>query len=162
MNPLTDSSRHWTRRALLGNAATGVGAAALGSMLRGDPDGCHFAPRAKRVIYLLQNGAPSHVDLFDHKPTLAKMHGTQIPDSVAAGARFSTMTGNQKARPCLQAIRPLRRRGQSGATVSDLLPYTASIADQLCFVKSMTTTQVNHAPAITCLLYTSPSPRDRG
>ena len=161
MNPLFENSRAWTRRALLGNAAAGLGGAALSALLRdgeGGHDGCHFAPRAKRVIYLLQNGAPSHVDLFDHKPTLQKMHGVQIPDSVAAGARFSTMTGNQKARPCLQAIRPLRPRGQSGATVSDLLPYTAAIADQLCFVKSMTTTQVNHAPAITFFLTGSERP----
>ncbi len=158
MNPLTEASRRWTRRALLGDAAVGLGATALGSLLHGDGVGRHFAPRAKRVIYLLQNGAPSHVDLFDHKPMLEKMHGTQIPDSIAQGARFSTMTGNQKARPCLRAIRPLRPRGQSGATVSDLLPYTAAIADQLCFVRSMTTTQVNHAPAITFLLTGSERP----
>jgi hypothetical protein len=158
MNPAIEASRHWTRRALLGNTAVGLGATALGSLLRSDPDGCHFAPRAKRVIYLLQNGAPSHVDLFDHKPMLQKMHGKQIPDSVVGGARFSTMTGGQKARPCLQAIRPIRRHGQSGATVSDLLPYTAAIADQLCFVKSMKTTQVNHAPAITFFLTGSERP----
>ena len=158
MSPWTGASRAWTRRALFGHAAAGVGATALRAMLRDGPDGCHFAPRAKRIIYLLQNGAPSHVDLFDHKPKLAEMHGVQIPDSVAAGARFSTMTGSQKARPCLRAIRPIRRRGESGAEVSDLLPHTAAIADRLCFVKSMTTTQVNHAPAITFFLTGSERP----
>jgi hypothetical protein len=151
-------ARRLTRRALLGRGTLGLGSVALGSLLgpraadRALPDGPHHAPRARRVIYLLQNGAPSHVDLFDHKPKLAELHGTQIPDSVVGGRRFSTMTGGQTARPCLQAIRPIRRRGDSGATVSDLLPCTARIADRLCFVKSMHTTQVNHAPAITHML----------
>ena len=167
MNPLHADSllraRALTRRTLLGHTAVGIGATALSTLLaeRNDPAaalGCHHAPRAKRVIYLLQNGAPSHVDLFDHKPLLARMHGEQIPDSVAAGRRFSTMTGGQKARPCVGAIRPIRPRGQSGATVSDLLPHTARIADKLCFVKSLHTTQVNHAPAITFFLTGSERP----
>jgi hypothetical protein len=109
----------------------------------------HFAPKAKRVIHLLQNGAPSHVDLFDWKPMLKKMHGTQIPDSIAGGKRFSTMTGTQTARPVLGEISNFSRHGQSGATVSDFMPHAAAIADELCFIKSMHTTQVNHAPTIT-------------
>lgn len=112
----------------------------------------HFFGKAKRVIYLLQNGAPSHVDLFDHKPMLKKMHGTQIPDSVAAGKRFSTMTGTQTARPVLGEITEFFRHGKSGATVSSFLPRIGEIADDLCFIKSMYTTQVNHAPAITFLM----------
>ena len=168
MNPLLHHARDLTRRTLLGRGAAGLGAVgaagmgigntALGSMLRSDPEGCHHAPKAKRVIFIVQNGGPSHVDLFDDKPMLRQMHGTQIPDSVVGGRRFSSMTGGQSKRPCLRPIRPLRPRGQSGATVSDLLPYTAAIADRLCFVKSMHTTQVNHAPAITFLMTGSERP----
>ncbi|MCA8975055.1 MAG: DUF1501 domain-containing protein [Planctomycetes bacterium] len=149
--------RRLTRRSLLRGSAFGLGATALGSLLDG-ARGPHHAPKARRVIYLFQNGAPSHVDLFDDKPVLRRMHGQQIPDSVVGGRRFSTMTGNQKARPCVGAIADIRRRGQSGATVSTLLPHTAAIADELCFVKSMHTTQVNHAPAITFFLTGSERP----
>jgi hypothetical protein len=151
-----------TRRSLLGSAAGGVGAIALSTLLAENACGTtdagrilpsgHVVPRAKRVIYLLQNGAPSHVDLFDWKPTLQRMHGTQIPDDVVGGARFSTMTGGQTQRPCLAPITRFRRHGESGATVSSFLPRTAEIADKLCFIKSMHTTQVNHAPAITFFL----------
>ena len=166
MNPLLQHARDLTRRSLLGHGATGLGAlgltgigsTALETLLRNDPTGCHHAPKAKRIIFLQQNGAPSHIDLFDDKPKLREMHGQQIPNSVVGGRRFSTMTGGQSKRPCLGAIRPLRQRGQSGATVSDLLPYTAAIADDLCFIKSMHTTQVNHAPAITFLMTGSERP----
>ena len=149
---------HNTRRQLLTSAGAGVGLAALSTLLGNDaaaesrgglPAVPHYAAKAKRVIYLLQNGAPSHCDLFDHKPMLTKMHGTQIPDSVAGGKRFSTMTGGQKERPCLKEITKFARHGESGATVSNFLPDTAAISDKLCFIKSMHTTQVNHAPAIT-------------
>jgi hypothetical protein len=150
-----------TRRQFLTSAGTGVGLAALTTLLGQESHALsrsglstlpHFAAKAKRVIYLLQNGAPSHCDLFDHKPMLTKMHGTQIPDSVAGGKRFSTMTGGQKDRPCLKEITKFDRHGASGATVSSFLPETAAIADKLCFIKSMHTTQVNHAPAITFFL----------
>ncbi len=165
MNPLLHHARDLTRRTLLGRGAAGLGFAGMGigntaltSMLRTDPNGCHHAPRAKRVIFIVQNGGPSHIDLFDDKPKLRELHGTQIPDSIVGGRRFSSMTGGQSKRPCLRAIQPLPKRGQSGATVSNLLPYTAAIADQLCFVKSMHTTQVNHAPAITFLMTGSERP----
>ena len=152
-----------TRRALFGQGAAGLGGLALGSLMTRqgfaiqppDPQAPalpHFFGKAKRVIYLLQNGAPSHVDLFDHKPMLKKMHGTQIPDSIVGGRRFSTMTGGQTARPVLGEITQFAQHGQSGATVSSFLPRTAEIADELCFIKSMHTTQVNHAPAITFLM----------
>jgi hypothetical protein len=151
-----------TRRALFGKGAAGLGAAALGSLLTREgfalpPDKAapvlpHFAPKAKRVIYLLQNGAPSHVDLFDYKPALSEWHGTQIPDSVVGGKRFSTMTGGQTERPVLHNITKFARHGQSGAWVSDFTPHMAEIADELCFIKSMHTTQVNHAPAITFVM----------
>lgn len=83
---------------------------------------------------------------------LEKLHGQQIPDSVVGGKRFSTMTGGQQERPCLSAITKFARHGQSGATISNFLPHTAEIADKLCLIQSMHTTQVNHAPAITFFL----------
>lgn len=151
-----------TRRALFGKGAMGLGAAALGSLFSRDglallpdltaPQLPHFAPRAKRVIYLLQNGAPSHVDLFDYKPALTKWHGTQIPDSIVGGKRFSTMTGGQTERPVLHNITQFAQHGQSGAWISDFTPHMAEVADDLCFIKSMHTTQVNHAPAITFVM----------
>lgn len=160
MSPLDLHRLHLTRRSLFARGALGLGGVALGALGQGEgraaqaPDAGapplpHFPPKVKRVIYLLQNGAPSHVDLFDHKPLLKKMHGTQIPDSVVGGRRFSTMTGTQTARPVLGEITHFARHGQCGATVSDFLPRIAAMADDLCFIKSMHTTQVNHAPAIT-------------
>ena len=165
MNPWNAIQADLTRRQLFGRTAGGIGAAALASLLgetsasavapkrigglAGVP---HAEPKAKRVIYLFQNGAPSHVDLFDYKPMLRKMHGTQIPDEIVGGKRFSTMTGGQTARPCLAEITKFKQHGKSGAWVSDFLPRTAEIADDLCFVKSLHTEAVNHAPAITFLL----------
>jgi len=169
MNPLTDNRRHITRRALFGRMAAGIGTAALWSLLKDDlasaatvagpvrPAGGmaplagfpQFAPKAKRVIYLFQNGAPSHVDLFDYKPKLREWHGKEIPAEIIGNKRFSTMTSGQTSKPCLSAITNFSRHGRSGAWVSDFLPHTASIADELCFVKSMHTGAVNHAPAIT-------------
>jgi hypothetical protein len=152
-----------TRRALFGCAAVGVGDLALGSLL-GKPrqddaaQGPHFKPKAKRVIYLLQNGAPSHVDLFDHKPKLRELHGTQIPDSIVGERRFSAMVSGQSERPLLGSIADFARHGECGASVSSLMPHTAAIVDNLCFVKSMHTTQVNHAPAITFFLTGSEQP----
>ena len=158
----TASSLQLTRRALFGRAAHGLGAVALGSLLRKDgfatvPDALapvlpHFAPKAKRVIYLLQNGAPAHVELFDYKPKLREWHGRQIPDAIVGGRRFSTMTGGQVERPVLGNITSFSQHGQSGAWVSDFMPHTAAIADDLCFIKSMHTEAVNHAPAITFFL----------
>ncbi|MBI1374749.1 MAG: DUF1501 domain-containing protein [Phycisphaera sp.] len=159
-----------TRRRLLGRGATGLGVAALSTLLASESraamsassptrnaigglnDLPHYAAKAKRVIYMIQNGAPSHADLFDFKPKLYEWHGRQIPDEVVAGKRFSTMTGGQKERPVLAPITKFARYGESGATVCNFLPQTASVADDLCFIKSMHTTQVNHAPAITFFL----------
>ena len=168
MNPLTDNRRHITRRALLGRTATGIGAAALAHLFGQDlfasatpttfattgglPGLPHFAPKAKRVIYLFQNGAPSHVDLFDYKPKLKAWHGKEIPAEIRMGKRLSTMTGNQKSKPVLSEITNFKQHGQSGAWVCDFMPKTAAIADDLCFVKSMHTGAINHAPAITFFL----------
>src|SRR3954467_8352766 len=162
MTPLDNRRLLLTRRALFGRTAMGLGSAALGSLLARDafalpadpaaPKLPHFPAKAKRVIYLLQNGAPSHVDLFDYKPKLKEWHGKQIPDEVVRGKRFSTMTSGQNAKPVLGEITKFAQQGKSGAWVSDFLPRTAEIADDLCFVKSMYTAAVNHAPAITFFL----------
>ncbi len=152
-----------TRRELLSRAGTGVGLAALASIL-GDsanaqhpvPDAQmrspglpHFAPRAKTVIYLTQSGAPSQHDLFDYKPMLEKFKGQELPDSVRMGQKLTTMTSSQKL-----TIQPshfkFAQHGKSGAWVSELMPHTASIADDLCFIKSMHTESINHAPGM-CL-----------
>ena len=159
MNPFDANRLLLTRRALFGKSAMGLGAAALGSMLSENgfatsPDVAapplpHFAPKAKRVIYLLQNGAPAHVELFDYKPKLREWHGKQIPDEVVGGRRFSTMTGGQTERPVLGNITNFAQHGKSGAWVSDFMPRTAEVADDLCFIKTLHTEAVNHAPAIT-------------
>jgi len=153
-----------TRRHFLGSAGLGIGAAALAGLLErsaraadptaaGDGIGAlpglpHFAPRAKRVIYLMQNGAPSHVDLFDPKPGLAALRGKDLPASVQMGQRLTTMTQGQSQR-ILPAIAPFRPHGRCGLQLSDFLPHTASIADEICLIRSMHTEAINHAPAIT-------------
>jgi hypothetical protein len=131
---------------LLGNDARAQGQTAEQAGLPGLP---HFAPKAKRVIYLMQSGAPSHVDLFDHKPDLAKRRGEELPESVTMGQRLTTMTAGQKSKPVLPGIAGFRQHGACGAWVCDFLPHTAGIADELCFVKSMHTDAINHAPAVT-------------
>lgn len=168
MDPLQQYHASINRRQFFGKTALGIGACALGSLFNSPLAGAtlpgtnrfgrtergvpHFAPKAKRVIYLFQNGAPSHVDLFDYKPKLREWHGQQIPDELTHGKRFSTMTGEQVMRPVLGNMAGFKQHGKSGAWISDLLPYTAEIADDLCFIKSMHTEQVNHAPAITFFL----------
>jgi hypothetical protein len=149
---------------LFAHGALGLGTTALATLLNGNrvpaatptnpgrPDLPHHPPRANRVIYLFQNGAPSHVDLFDYKPRLREWHGRQIPDEVVGGRRFSTMTGTQTERPVLAEITRFRQHGESGAWVSSFLPQTAGIADELCFIKSLHTSAVNHAPGITFFL----------
>ena len=162
MNPLHESSLHVGRREFFGRSAAGLGTAALASLLARDglaaersgglPELPHFTPKAKRVIYLFQNGGPTHVDLFDFKPKLIEMHGQPLPQEYIGEKRFSTMTGNTAGKVMLAPVEPFRQRGQSGAWVSDFLPYTAGIADDLCFIHSLHTEQVNHAPAIQFLL----------
>jgi hypothetical protein len=156
------------RRALLGRSVTGVGSMALASLLTAEnsraaevlqspaftaqPGLPHFPAKAKRVIWLFQNGAPTHVDLFDYKPKLQELHGQPLPAGYSEGRRFSTMTGAADGKLMLAPVERFRKRGDSGAWVSDFLPHTAAIADRLCFVKSMHTEAVNHAPAIQFLL----------
>jgi len=167
MNPLNEKSRLETRRQFFGRSALGIGSAALASLLGRDapadernppvlPTGIaglpHFAPKAKRVIYLFMNGAPTHADLFDYKPKLQELHGQPMPEEFLAGKRFSTMTGNPQGKLVLAPVEPYKQYGQCGAWASDLMPFTGTIADDVCFIKSMHTEAVNHAPAVTFLL----------
>jgi hypothetical protein len=155
MTHLHDHALALTRRRFLGATSLALGAPALRSLLAAEtglPTLPHFAPKAKRVIYMMQTGGPSHVDLFDDKPELRKRRNQDIPDSVLGGLRLTTMTANQKSKPCLPAAWGGRERGQCGMWVSDLLPHTASIVDECCFIRSMHGEQINHAPAVTHLL----------
>lgn len=174
MDPRIESHILSTRRQFFGRSAVGIGAGALATLINGAPGGGRalgstgdsmglagfpqFAPRAKRVIYLFMNGAPTHADLFDFKPQMQKLHGQPMPDSYSAGKRFSTMTGNPSGKVVLAPVEPFKRHGQSGAWVSQFMPHTATVADELCFIKSMHTEQVNHAPAVTFFLTGSEMP----
>jgi hypothetical protein len=147
------------RRDFLLRSASGLGMAALAQLLGEDlvaqngagglPGLPHFAPRAKRVIYLFQSGGPSHLDLFDYKPLLEKVAGTDLPASVRQGQRLTTMTSFQASFPVVPSQFKFAQHGQSGAWVSDLMPHTAKVVDDLCFIKSLHTEQINHDPAIT-------------
>jgi hypothetical protein len=146
-----------TRRRLLGRGLHGLGAAALASLFAREgravtgarPGLPHFAPRAKRVISLFQSGAPSQLDLFDPKPELGGRRGTELPDSIRRGQRLTGMTATQASFPVAPSRFAFAQHGQSGAWVSDLLPETARVVDELCFIRSMHTEAINHDPAIT-------------
>ena len=170
MDPLAANRLHLTRREFFGRTAGGIGTAALAGLLARDglaapasaeapssrigglPGLPHFAPKAKHVIYLFQNGGPTHVDLFDWKPKLPEMHGKPVPEEYIGGRRFSTMTGNATGKLMLAPVEPFARHGECGAWVSKFLPHTATVVDKLCFIRSMHTDAVNHAPAISFLL----------
>jgi Protein of unknown function (DUF1501) len=153
------------RRTFLQRAGLGVGATALSSLLNpetlsaaltnaaakngGLPGLPHFAPKAKRIIYLFQNGAPSQIDLFDPKPFLDQVHGTDLPESVRKGQRLTTMTSGQKSFPVARSLFKFQQHGQVGAWLSELIPHTAKIADELCVIRSMHTEAINHDPAVT-------------
>jgi len=109
----------------------------------------HFAPRAKRVIFLHQSGAPSQLDLFDHKPKLTELHGQEIPESVRRDQRLTTMTAEQKSKPLAASAFAFSKHGKCEAELSELLPHTARVADDICLVRSMYTEAINHDPAIT-------------
>lgn len=149
------------RRRFLSRLSLGIGSVALGSLLipdlfkRGDEEEAilaglpHFAPKAKRIIYLFQNGAPSQLDLFDYKPLLQQMHGEDLPASVRMGQRLTGMTANQAKFPLAGSIFQFNQYGQSRAWISELLPHTARVVDDLCIVKSIYTEAINHDPALT-------------
>ncbi|MDX2190001.1 MAG: DUF1501 domain-containing protein [Bacteroidota bacterium] len=151
------------RREFLFKSTLSLGALALGTLLPGGDlfagtpgtgikgilGAPHFAPKAKRIIYLFQNGGPSQIELFDYKPKLEKMFGQDLPESVRQGQRLTGMTANQKSLPLVPSYYKFAQYGKSGAWVSELMPYTSRIVDELCFVKSMHTEAINHDPAIT-------------
>jgi hypothetical protein len=109
----------------------------------------HFAPKAKRIIYLHQSGAPSQIELFDHKPKLVEMWGQPLPESVRNGQRLTGMTSNQKSFPLVGSPYKFAQHGQSGQWLSEILPHLSTVADELCIIKSMFTEAINHDPAIT-------------
>ena len=169
VDPRTEHARLLTRRQLFGRTATGIGAAALGSLLEprlfaqdranlGILTGPHFAPRAKRVIYLHMSGAPSQLEMWDYKPELEARFDQDIPDSVVGGQRFTTMTSGQERFPIAPSRYAFAQHGQSGAWVSELLPRTAGIVDDLCVIRSTFTEAINHDPAITFALTGSEQP----
>ncbi len=140
-----------TRRQFFGRTAGGIGTLALSSLLNAQGGLTHFAPKAKRIIYLFMQGGPSQLDLFDPKPGLAKRHGEELPASIRKGQRLTTMTSKQTSLPVAPSPFRFVQHGQSGAWVSELLPHTARIADELCIIRSMNSEAINHDPAITFL-----------
>ena len=151
-----------TRRHLFGRAAHGLGVAALASLLprelvgsepadgsRGLPGLPHLAPKAKRVIYLFMSGGPSQMDLFDYKPELNRLNGQELPESVRAGQRLTGMSANQARLPLAGSLFKFQQHGACRAWVSELLPHTARVVDDLCFIRSLHTEAINHDPAIT-------------
>ncbi|HEX4794242.1 MAG TPA: DUF1501 domain-containing protein [Humisphaera sp.] len=161
-----------TRRQLFGRTAAGIGTAALASLLnpglfsstaaaavpastpayQGVLKALHYAPKAKRVIYLFMSGGPSHIDLFDYKPELKKLHGTELPESIRNGQRITGMTSGQKSFPCVAPMFSFSQHGQNGTWVSELLPNIARIVDNLTIVKTVNTEAINHDPATTYIM----------
>ena len=150
-----------TRRRFLELSSSGIGAAALATLYNDDllaqvpnavgglPGLPHFAPKAKRIIYLFQSGAPSQHELWDYKPKLADLRGTDLPPSVRGDQRLTAMTASQTSFPLVPSLFKFAQHGESRAWVSELMPHTAKIVDDLCFIKSMHTEAINHDPGIT-------------
>ena len=152
-----------TRRNFFGRTATGIGAAALSQLLGGDlaakqtdasalgglPGLPHFAPKAKRVIYLFMSGGPSQMETFDYKPSLNAVAGKDLPESIRGGQRLTGMTSTQKSFPVVPSKFEFARHGRTGTWVSELMPHTAKIVDELAFIRSMHTEAINHDPAVT-------------
>jgi hypothetical protein len=161
-----------TRRQFFGRTASGIGVAALASLMnrgglfgaeagletRGALPKLHFAPKAKHVIYLHQSGAPSHIDLFDHKPKMQEYHGQELPGSIRMGQRITGMTSGQKAFPVAATKFKFSQHGKCGMWLSELLPHTGKIADDICVIKSVHTEAINHDPAITFIQTGSEQP----
>ena len=151
-HPIDESVRLETRRQLLRRGAQGVGAVALSQLLRGEGGGPalpHFAPKAKRVIWLHMVGAPPQLDLFDWKPKMKDWFDKDLPESVRNGQRLTTMTSGQSRFPIAPTVFKFAQHGKSGAWISELLPWTAKMADDLTIIKTMNTEAINHEPAIT-------------
>jgi len=160
MDPRLEQKLHINRRQFFGRCATGIGTAALASLVNQDgfaaisddpmaPKPPHFAPKAKRVIYLFQSGAPSQLDTFDYKPAMKERFDQDLPDSIRMGQRLTGMTSGQTRFPVAPSVFQFQQYGQGGAWISELLPHIASLADDLCIVKTMHTEAINHDPAMT-------------
>lgn len=162
-----------TRRQFFGRTSSGIGIAALASLLNPPllaggapaiqsapgPSGLpHLAQTAKRVVYLFQSGAPSQMELFDYKPQLREFHGSELPDSIRRGQRITGMTSGQKSLPVAAPIFEFKQHGQSGAWVSELLPHISQIVDEIAIVKTVHTDAINHDPAITFIQTGSQQP----
>jgi hypothetical protein len=149
------------RRVFLNRFGSGLGGMALADMLAKDQataaatsdtgfiGGTHLPAKAKRIIYLFMSGGPSHLDLYDHKPVLTQRTGEQLPDSVRGGQRLTGMSGNQSSIPLAGSPFKFSKHGAGGAEFSELLPFTAMMADELCVVRSMHTESINHGPGVT-------------
>jgi hypothetical protein len=142
----TTDRRHFLLRSAAGTAALAGLLARDGLAAEHKP---HFPAKAKRVIFLFQSGGPSHLELFDYKPMLAKYHGRELPDSIRMGQRLTGMTSGQKSFPVIAPKFQFRQRGKAGTWLSELLPHTGRVIDDLCLIRSMHTDAINHDPAIT-------------
>ncbi|MBY0327876.1 MAG: DUF1501 domain-containing protein, partial [Gemmataceae bacterium] len=148
------------------HSASALGTAAIAGLLAKDARAqenafnhlTHFAPKAKRVVYLFQSGGPSHLELLDYKPKLKKFHGTELPDSIRQGQRLTGMTSGQKSFPIIAPKFEFNQAGKSGTWISSLLPYTAKVIDEICLIRSMHTEAINHDPAITFIQTGSQQP----
>jgi len=163
MHPFKEAIRAETRRQFFGKVATGIGGLALANLLAEDtfalpqqgdsvgglPDLPHFAPKAKRCIYLHMMGAPPQMDLLDYKPTMKDWYDKDLPESIRQGQRLTTMTSGQSRFPIAPSVFEFSQHGQGGAWFSELLPHTASMADDIAIIRSMHTDAINHEPAIT-------------
>jgi len=167
MNPMFEYNQLLNRRLLLQGSASSIGVAALSSLLARDAAAVrsgpkfgapHFAPRAKRVVYLFQSGGPSHLELLDYKPKLKDFHGSELPDSIRRGQRLTGMTSGQKSFPVIAPKFGFRRCGTAGTWLGDLLPHTAGVMDDMCLIRSMHTEAINHDPAITLIQTGSQQP----
>ncbi|MFY8200480.1 MAG: DUF1501 domain-containing protein, partial [Pirellula staleyi] len=173
-NEFQENHARVNRRQLFGSAASGVGVAALASLLgsgqsqaddastprlgNGLPGLPHHMAKAKRVVVLWQGGGPSHIDLFDDKPVMREMSGKDIPESIRGSTRLSTMSSGYGKWPCVPAIKPFQAYGNSGIPLSTMLPKLGGIADELTVVRSMHTEAVNHAPGVTLFMTGSQVP----
>ncbi len=158
MDPIREQIDVMTRRHFFGRAGLGLGSAALASLIgsEGSParaDGLpglpHFAPKAKRAIYLFMNGGPSQMDLFDYKPRMEALFDKDLPDSIRMGQRLTTMTSGQSRFPIAPSRYKFQRHGQAGTWVSELLPWTSKIVDEIALIKTVWTEAINHDPAVT-------------
>ncbi len=148
-----------TRRSVLQSVS---GTAAVSALLQKDGFAAtgltHFVPGAKRIVYLFQSGGPSHLELLDEKPELKRLHGTELPDSIRQGQRLTGMTSGQSSFPVIASKFRFQSCGQSGTRVSELLPYTGKVIDDICVIRSMHTEAINHDPAITFIQTGSQQP----